>query len=172
MLQHRQRRGTCYLEGNPLSADMRNGTEEQNGKARVWLLLLFHWKQRVLVQPKITFQTNVCAEAGRVTEDAASHMCREITVKSAWQNTKKCVCVFRCGCRVNALSICLFLQLWLDSLCIKEVWPLSSKSCLTLSQERIFLVFNAVCGSRLWDKQSECNREHTCEFLRKYQFSH
>lgn len=61
---------------------------EWKGKSLTPPIISLH---RALLQPKITFQTNVCAEAGGVTEDAPSHMCREITVKAAV--TKKCVCL-------------------------------------------------------------------------------
>lgn len=47
----------------------------------------------VLLRPKITFQTNVCGVAVGVTEDAPSHMCREITVKAAGPVTKKHMCL-------------------------------------------------------------------------------
>lgn len=95
---------------------MENDTQGQNGRVKSWLLLLFHWKHRVtvvLLKPKITLRTNVCAEAGAVTEDASSHMCREITVKAAGPVTKKCVCVWVCLGGSTEVLWEQFVHLWM-----------------------------------------------------------
>lgn len=57
---------------------------------------IIYWKHRVtvvLLQPKITFPANVYAAAGGETEEAPSHMCREITVKSGGRVPKAYMCV-------------------------------------------------------------------------------
>lgn len=69
----------------------------------------------MVLRPKIAFQANVCGEAGGVTEDVPSHMCREITVKAAGPVTQERVWVCLGGSMRSygsKVSVCEWLKLF------------------------------------------------------------
>lgn len=102
----------------------------------------------VLLQLKITLQTNVCAKAGGVTEDAPSHMCREITVKAAGP-----VCVREWVCLAGPLRV-LWRAIYQSAKgcsCAQSMqrdgWHLSSKLSTPLEGRIFNLLSTAAMGT-------------------------